>query len=74
MKAGGSGNWGYHKITDVAAGRSLLEDFHQIKDRDFTAVVFNFVDMLSHARTESEIIKELAEDEGRLPLADHELV
>ncbi len=61
---GFSGTWGYHKITDLAAGRKLLEGFHQIKDRDFTAVVFNFVDMLSHARTESEIIKELAEDEG----------
>ena len=61
---GFKGKWGYHKITDVAAGRKLVEDFHQIKDRDFTAVVFNFVDMLSHARTESEIIKELAEDEG----------
>lgn len=61
---GFSGKWGYHKITDVAAGRKLVEGFHQIKDRDFTAVVFNFVDMLSHARTESEIIKELAEDEG----------
>ena len=34
------------------------------RTRDFTAVVFNFVDMLSHARTESEILKELAEDEG----------
>ena len=43
---------------------NCVEDFHQIKDRDFTAVVFNFVDMLSHARTESEILKELAEDEG----------
>jgi len=61
---GFKGSWGYHKITDLAAGRKLLEDFHQIKARDFTAVVFNFVDMLSHARTESEIIKELAEDEG----------
>ena len=61
---GFKGKWGYHKITDVAAGRKLVEDFHQIKDRDFTAVVFNFVDMLSHARTESEILKELAEDEG----------
>ena len=61
---GFTGKWGYHKITDVTAGRKLLEDFHQIRDRDFTAVVFNFVDMLSHARTESEIIKELAEDEG----------
>ena len=61
---GFSGQWGYHKITDVAAGRKLVEDFHQIRDRDFIAVVFNFVDMLSHARTESEIIKELAEDEA----------
>ena len=61
---GFTGDWGYHKITDLQAGKKLLEDFHQWKDRDFTAVVFNFVDMLSHARTESEIIKELAEDEA----------
>ena len=41
-----------------------MEQFHQLKGNDITAVVYNFVDMLSHARTEMEVLKELAEDEA----------
>lgn len=58
------GNWSYHKITDKEAGQKLVDGFHRIKSQDFTAVVYNFVDMLSHMRTESDIIKELAADEA----------
>ncbi len=58
------GNWSYHKITDKEGGEKLVTGFHRIKAQDFTAVVYNFVDMLSHMRTESNIIKELAADEA----------
>ena len=33
-------------------------------ENDFNVIVYNFVDMLSHARTEMEIIRELADDEA----------
>ncbi|MDA1335586.1 MAG: bifunctional response regulator/alkaline phosphatase family protein [Bacteroidetes bacterium] len=54
----------YHKVANLAAGKRFMDQFHQTKDNDFTAVVYNFVDMLSHARTEMEVLKELAEDEA----------
>lgn len=56
--------WTYHKVTNLAGGKKLVDQFHQTSDNKFTAVVYNFVDMLSHARTEMEVLKELAEDEA----------
>lgn len=55
--------WSYHKITSFEGGKKLADQFHQIKDNDFNAIVYNFVDMLSHARTDMKVIKELADDE-----------
>lgn len=56
--------WSYHKITNSEAGKKLNEQFSQIKDNDVNFIVYNFVDMLSHARTEMEMIRELANDEA----------
>lgn len=50
----------YNKINDSAAGEQLLRDFHQLAANELNVVVFNFIDMLSHARTESKMIRELA--------------
>ena len=36
---------------------------HNLLDNDINVIVYNFVDMLSHARTEMEVLKELASDE-----------
>jgi CheY-like chemotaxis protein len=58
------GKSGYHKVTNLAAGRKLVDQFHRTKENDITAVVYNFVDMLSHARTEMDVLKELAEDDA----------
>lgn len=54
---------GYHKITNVQAARSMSEHIIEYLHNDFTAIVYNFIDMLSHARTEMEVLKELAADE-----------
>lgn len=56
--------WSYHKITNYDAGKKLADQFNKIVDNDFTAIVYNFVDMLSHARTDMEVIRELADDEA----------
>lgn len=53
----------YFKITNFAKGKQLADSFHKIKDNDLTVVVINFVDMLSHSKTEMEVIKELASDD-----------
>ena len=53
-------DWSYHKITSLKQGKKLAESFKTHKDEQLTVLVYNFVDMLSHAKTEMEVIKELA--------------
>jgi CheY-like chemotaxis protein len=53
----------YFKITNLASGKKLVENFKGLKDNDLVTVVYNFVDMLSHAKTEMEVVKELASDD-----------
>lgn len=53
----------YHKITNLDAGKKLVDNFSNLLQNDFNAIVYNFVDMLSHARTDMEVIRELADDE-----------
>ncbi|MCH2023629.1 MAG: response regulator [Saprospiraceae bacterium] len=55
--------FGYQKITTVERGKHLVDNIRNYLNNDFTAIVYNFIDMLSHARTEMEILKELASDE-----------
>jgi CheY-like chemotaxis protein len=54
----------YNKINDSVAGEKLLRDFGQLEQNDLNVVVFNFIDMLSHARTESKMIRELASNDA----------
>lgn len=56
--------WSYTKITNLEAGKKMVDQFHKMLENQFNVVVYNFVDMLSHARTEMEMIKELASDEN----------
>ena len=53
----------YFKITNLANGKKLAENFKGLKDNDLVTVVYNFVDMLSHAKTEMDVVKELASDD-----------
>ena len=53
----------YYKITSLKNGKELAESYNGTKQNDLTAVVYNFVDMLSHSKTEMEVIKELAADD-----------
>ena len=57
-------SYGYHKVNNMESGKQLMDNYSGLLRNDFSAVVFNFVDMLSHARTESKMIKELAYDES----------
>ena len=53
----------YTKITNNHDGQKLVENMHNMLQNDLNIIVYNFVDMLSHARTEMEVLKELAGDE-----------
>ncbi|HTE13235.1 MAG TPA: response regulator [Chitinophagaceae bacterium] len=53
----------YTKIVNNHAGQELVNNIHNLLGNDLNVIVYNFVDMLSHARTEMEVLKELASDE-----------
>ena len=53
----------YTKITNNHDGQKLVDNMHNLMQNDLNVIVYNFVDMLSHARTEMEVLKELAGDE-----------
>ena len=50
----------YNKVNDSAGGEKLLREFANLGHNKLNVVVLNFIDMLSHARTESRMIRELA--------------
>ncbi len=54
----------YHKITNHNAGKQLADNIHSLMGNKLNVIVYNFVDMLSHARTEMEVIRELASDDA----------
>ncbi|MCX7549524.1 bifunctional response regulator/alkaline phosphatase family protein [Xanthomarina sp. F2636L] len=53
----------YHKITNLKAGKKLVENFKNLKNNDLSVIVYNFVDMLSHSKTEMDVVKELASND-----------
>jgi CheY-like chemotaxis protein len=55
--------WDYFKVTNVGHGKELNDNILNYTNNDLTVIVYNFIDMLSHARTEMEVLKELAGDE-----------
>ncbi len=54
----------YTKVVTNDAGKLLVEGVNNLMSNPLNVIVYNFVDMLSHSRTEMEMIKELAGDEA----------
>jgi len=54
----------YQKIIQTYQGKAVLENFHNMLQNDLNVLVYNFVDMMSHARTDMKMIRELAPDES----------
>lgn len=53
----------YTKVLNHEAGKALEDNILNLMHNQLNVIVYNFVDMLSHARTEMEVLKELANDE-----------
>lgn len=56
--------YSYTKILNIDEGRALNESVSNLMKNDLNVVVYNFVDMLSHARTDMQMIRELASDDA----------
>ena len=54
----------YHKVNNSQDADRLMQQLNQLKKNDLNVIVFNFIDMLSHARTESRMVRELANNES----------
>jgi CheY-like chemotaxis protein len=54
----------YHKIKNLQEGRDLADSVNNLFQNDLNVIVYNFVDMLSHARTDMAMVRELAPDEA----------
>ena len=54
----------YHKINDSGAAEKFVQQMPNLLKYDLNVVVLNFIDMLSHARTESRMVRELASNEA----------
>jgi hypothetical protein len=63
MRKGLKYKWSYNKISSGTEGKKVNEKVRQFLENDINILVYNFVDMLSHARTEIGLIRDLAEDE-----------
>jgi len=55
--------YSYNKITNMTAGRKLADTLNNVLGNQLNVLVYNFVDMLSHAKTEMEVIRELADND-----------
>ena len=53
----------YTKVTNIDGGKQLVDRIPNLYQNKLNVIVYNFVDMLSHARTDMQVIRELAEDE-----------
>lgn len=53
----------YSKILNADYGKKVFDNFHQMLNKPLNVIVFNFVDMLSHAGTDVNVVRELADDE-----------
>jgi len=64
MLGKGSSKSSYTKITNLDAGRKVVNKIPNMQNNALNVIVYNFVDMLSHARTDMKVIKELADDDA----------
>jgi len=63
-RLGFNDKFSYTKVTNLDAGKRLVDDVPNMFNNKFNVIVYNFVDMMSHVRTEMNVMKELAEDEA----------
>ena len=57
-------DFSYHKVNNSTEADHLMQQLNTLQRNQLNVVVFNFIDMLSHARTESRMVRELANNES----------
>ena len=57
-------SFSYHKVNNSTEAEKFMQQWKNLEKNQLNVVVFNFIDMLSHARTESRMVRELASNES----------
>ena len=64
QRSGRRNTYSYHKVSTNREGNKLSDRFKELENYDLNVIVYNFIDLLSHARSESNMLKELVSDES----------
>ncbi|MDR2938394.1 MAG: response regulator, partial [Prevotellaceae bacterium] len=64
QRLGVASDFCFKKIVGHDTGKQMLSEISKLDTCSFAVIVYNFVDVISHARTSSEIVRELADDES----------
>lgn len=64
QRSGRNETFSYHKVNNNREGEKLADKLSELEKNDLNVIVYNFIDLLSHARTESRMLKELLSDEA----------
>ena len=59
----------YHKIWAIEEGKRFSKKINDFLEKDFLALVVNFVDMLAHDSSKMDVLKEIVPDESGYRLA-----
>ncbi|MFC2086602.1 PglZ domain-containing protein [Bacteroidota bacterium] len=57
-------SFNYEKINNLQMGQKLVQQTSKVLQKELSVIIFNFVDMMSHARTDRQMMRELANDES----------
>ena len=57
-------SFSYNKVMASSAADKYIDTIHNLSGNNLNVLVINFIDMLSHARTESMMVRELASSEA----------
>ena len=52
----------YEKIVTLEQGKKIVSNLNNYKEFDLCAIVVNFIDILGHSRSESDVLKEIITD------------
>jgi CheY-like chemotaxis protein len=63
-RSGISCRWGYEKIGSNQSGKKVNDNLSDLLRNDLSVLVYNFIDLISHARTDTDVLRELAADEA----------
>lgn len=53
----------YYKVLNSDFEKKILDEFHQYKNKNLTVIVYNFIDILSHAKTDNRIVSQMIRDD-----------